>query len=311
MAWTPEQKRKRRAEHAAARAADDAVRGIKRQPPGGVPSGKRWDEHAHAFVDALPVRPAPSMSTPKDMDAWGIAHHPPRRADFESQEHFDGAREQWFATFMGTLLPPSNDAVNHLDGARSAAWSAAKERHRDLLWRQGRNQREQERQEQHDIERRERVRNPLASRSQPTTTRVHVCGPHDNARGFERGRRLFIFLPRFGTTERAIEAIKKLVHCDEDVSFDKEASGFVVTVHSANQAENMHDALREIDSALPSLLDFKDPWWVIGKKWNMSEREAKMLRTSARFASQEGWPRDERQVQPAEGVSCPCPVPCV
>ena len=63
MAWTAEQKRARRAELAAARAAEDAAHGIKRRPPGGTPAGRHWDERAHAFVLSGMPKPTPLAMT--------------------------------------------------------------------------------------------------------------------------------------------------------------------------------------------------------------------------------------------------------
>lgn len=121
MAFTAEQKRKRRAEHKAARAAEDASRGVKRQPPGGVPQGRRWDEHAHAYVlkEQAP-RPVPSTVRADDVLAWASAHPPPRRADFASEELWDEAREQWYALLTGKLLPAYGE-----DDTRMLAWHAA------------------------------------------------------------------------------------------------------------------------------------------------------------------------------------------
>ena len=129
MPLSAEQKRDRRAALAAARSAADAARGIKRQPPGGVPAGRRWDERVHAFVlAAQPLRPAPSTTVPDDVLAWAAAHPPPRRPDFDSQELWDSAREPWYATFTGKLLPPYGD-----DQARITAWGAASARYDRVL----------------------------------------------------------------------------------------------------------------------------------------------------------------------------------
>ena len=287
MAWTAEQKRARRAELAAARAAEDAARAITRRPPGGTPAGRHWDERAHAFVLDVP-KPTSMAAVPMDLIAWAKAHPPPLRAQFQSQALFDDAREPWFATFIGKPLPATNDSLE-----RSTAWSAAKERHGNLLY--GHAQREErerkrqelqehrererrEQQEQRDMERFERVMNPraYAAKSDPSTTRVHV---QYDARRMKYSTRTFIFQPRYGITKRAIEAIKKCALGDDDVcSFDtSEGLAFKVKVHSAEQAESMHAALREIDSALPACLNFDDPWWIIAKKWTVSESEAKAL----------------------------------
>lgn len=312
MAWTAEQKRARRAELAAARDAEDAAHGIKRRPPGGTPAGRHWDERAHAFVLSDMPKPTPVAEVPMDLIAWAKAHEPPLRAQFQSQELFDAAREPWYATFMGKPLPATNDGLE-----RSTAWSAAKERHGNILYghaqREERERKRQELQEQRERERRERQKqremerterklNPRAyvAKSDPSTTRVHV---HYDNRRMKYTTKTFIFQPRYGTTKRAIQAIKKCALGEDDVSsFDIQGPSqgdglaFKVEVHSAEQAESMHATMREVDSDLPPCLNFDDPWWIIAKKWTVSESEAKALQKRGQEGGAPGthgpWPID-------------------
>ena len=77
MAWTAERKRARRAELVAARAADDAARGIKRRPRGPVPVNHHWDECAQIYVLDAPVpHTAQPADVPPDRFAWAVAHPP-------------------------------------------------------------------------------------------------------------------------------------------------------------------------------------------------------------------------------------------
>ena len=126
MAHTAEQKRDRRAQRKRDRAAEDELRGVKRQPRGGVPLYHRWDESAGAWVldeagKALEQRQLPPLpSRPADLNAWAAANPPPSRRDFATQELFDEAREPWYAMLMGKRLPPYGQ-----NKARRTAWGIA------------------------------------------------------------------------------------------------------------------------------------------------------------------------------------------
>ena len=127
MALTAEQKRKRRADAAASRDADAAARGIKRRRSGSAPAHKNWDEQAGKWVldeSVASLHPTPSIAQPDDLLSWAVANKPPRRRDFTSLTLFDAAREPWYATLMGKLLPPYGD-----NAARATAWRLALKRH--------------------------------------------------------------------------------------------------------------------------------------------------------------------------------------
>ena len=151
MAWTAERKRARRAELVAARAADDAARGIKRRPRGPVPVNHHWDERAQIYVLDAPVpHTAQPADVPPDRFAWAVAHPPPRRDEFASHAQWDAVREPWYATLMGKTLPPYGN-----NKARTAAWISAIRRHsRYTAMSEQRAEREREKKEaEHEAER--------------------------------------------------------------------------------------------------------------------------------------------------------------
>jgi len=93
--------------------------------------------------------------------------------------------------------------------------------------------------------------------SEPTTTRVqkavHQSGDKE---GEESDNMLFIFNPRKGLNDQAIEAVRGHRYGKDDVSkFNRELKGFHIRVVNPKQAQRMHDSLRAIDSALPQALD--------------------------------------------------------
>merc|ERR1712137_693370 len=141
MAWTAEQKRAARAADAAARAADEAVQGVKRRPTGRAPALKSWDEHTGVWVaDAVTIVPVvtPRVAIVDTHDvasraaccAWAVANPPPRRDDFDSHRLWDIDREPWYAQFMGKRLPP----YTHNNAERSGAWRRALQRHAQAVW---------------------------------------------------------------------------------------------------------------------------------------------------------------------------------
>ena len=86
-------------------------------------------------------------------------------------------------------------------------------------------------------------------------------------------------------------------------SFDtSDGLAFKVEVHSAEQAESMHATMREVDSDLPPCLNFDDPWWIIAKKWTVSESEAKALQFaeagSGGRCPGNAWPMADKLVSP-------------
>ena len=136
MPLSKEEKRERRADAKAARAADDAARGITRQPAHRPPAGMQWDEQAAEWVpicgggsngggsSSMDVEAADIGPIADELHEWLAANPPPRLADCESRAEWDALREPWFVKLMGTLLPPYGD-----NAARSAAWKAALKRH--------------------------------------------------------------------------------------------------------------------------------------------------------------------------------------
>ena len=63
MAWTKEEKQKRRAEAITKRATEDAARKIIRKPRGRQPAGKDWDEHSGRWIDRPPALTDTSQET--------------------------------------------------------------------------------------------------------------------------------------------------------------------------------------------------------------------------------------------------------
>ena len=132
MALTPEQKRQLRAKRKHERAAADELRGVKRQPRGGVPLHHRWDERAGAWVldvagEALERRQLelpPLASRPEYPNVLVTTNPPPSRHDFATQELYDEARERWYEMLMGKRLPPYSQSK-----ARASAWGNATRRY--------------------------------------------------------------------------------------------------------------------------------------------------------------------------------------
>lgn len=97
-----------------------------------------------------------------------------------------------------------------------------------------------------------------AQKSKPTTTRVTQAVYQSGDRAGEpvENSFLFVFNPRKGKNDVAIDAVKAHAYPGDDVSkFKRDLDGFCVKVHNPKQGQRMQSSLREIDSALSQTLD--------------------------------------------------------
>lgn len=79
-----------------------------------------------------------------------------------------------------------------------------------------------------------------------TTKVVEAVVQSGENEGKKSGRRYFVFDPRFGLNDAAKELVQPhVLKGDEIKKYNKELGGFPVLVHSPNQAQEMHTALRD------------------------------------------------------------------
>ena len=91
----------------------------------------------------------------------------------------------------------------------------------------------------------------------PTTARVHRCiAQSGENEGKPTKNHVFVFNPRYGLNDKAVEAIKEhRLGKDEVSSFKKDLKGFMIKVYSPKQAQDMHAALRKLDDGTAATLE--------------------------------------------------------